>query len=106
MIEHVFFLLVLNPRYRQTLPAAGLRRKGQARSVVVTCTTDVGMGDRRGVRGRLGGGLTVEIIGEDRFDRAIGPRTDLILGWARFRTANRCPLRLETLRARRQAAST
>ena len=42
----------------------------------VTCATDVGMNDRRPVRGRVGP-FAINIVLEDRVDRRVGPRADI-----------------------------
>ena len=45
--------------------------------VVVARTTDVGMQDRRSVRGALVRGTPVEVVVEDGFDRTVCSRADV-----------------------------
>ena len=45
--------------------------------MVIARAADVGMEDRHAVRGALMGGLAIEIVVEDGFDRAVGPGADL-----------------------------
>ena len=45
--------------------------------IVVARSADVGMQDRRVVRGALGGRTPIEVVGEDRFDRAVGAGADI-----------------------------
>ncbi|MCP1838582.1 hypothetical protein J2R78_001549 [Bradyrhizobium sp. USDA 4538] len=45
--------------------------------IVVSWSADVGMQDRRAARGALGSGTPIEIVGQDRFDRTVGARTDV-----------------------------
>src|SRR5579883_189454 len=45
--------------------------------IVVARAADVGMQDRRVIRGALGSGAPIEVVGEDRLDRAIAARADV-----------------------------
>src|SRR5271167_3099344 len=45
--------------------------------IVVARPTDVGVQDRRSLRGALARGTPVKVVVEDGFDRAVGPRADV-----------------------------
>src|SRR5271163_2810973 len=55
----------------------GMLEQAVSLLIVVARPTDVGVQDRRSVRGALARGTPVEAVVEDGFDRAVGPRADV-----------------------------
>src|SRR3990172_5222052 len=82
MCQHAFLLVFLFTR-KATSHAARVRARGRMRSsvvssVVVAASTDVGVPDWRSVRRARFCKGAIEPVLQDRFDRAVGGRADVV----------------------------